>query len=192
MQLTLAHHPVTEISFRPQTRLDGTVLAVDREALRRLVLEDNVFASVDFAVLRPGESGRAGPVFDIVEPRAKEPGSGADFPGILGPATTAGLGTTHALTGAAVSILAEMAPDTTRSATGRVLEMSGPALDASDYSRLQHLLIIPHTRTDRPLPVILKAYRTASLKVAVHLARAALDRTPASAHTFESDRKSVV
>jgi glycine reductase len=79
-----------------------------------------------------------------------------------------------------------MTPDATRSATGRVLEMSGPALDASDYSRLHHLLIIPHAKTETPLPAVLKAYRLASLKVAVHIARAGLDQIPASAHTFES------
>ena len=30
MQLTLAYHPVTEIHFGPQTRLDGTTLVIDR------------------------------------------------------------------------------------------------------------------------------------------------------------------
>ncbi len=186
MQLTLASHPITEIRFADATGLDGTVLAVDREELRRLVLEDETIAGVEFEILRPGESGRAGPVFDIVEPRAKEPGSGADFPGILGPPVTAGMGTTHVLTGTAVSILAEMAPDATRSATGRVLEMSGPAVDASHYSSLQHLLIVPRTKNGAVRQSILKAYRVASLKVAVRLARASLDQRPGSIHTFEA------
>ncbi len=184
MQLTLANHPVTEIVFGAQTRLQGTVLTLEREELRRLVLADPAMAAVDFAILSPGESGRAGPIFDIVEPRAKEPGSGADFPGILGPATTAGIGTTHVLTGAAVSIVAEMSPDATRSPTGRVLEMSGAATDASDYSLLRHLVIIPHTKSGTSRHATVKAYRLASLKVAVHIARAVLDQTPAAAHTF--------
>jgi glycine reductase complex component B subunit alpha and beta len=184
MQLTLANHPITEIIFGGQTRLDGTVLTVDREELRRLVLEDTSIDSVDFGLLRPGESGRAGPIFDIVEPRAKQPECGADFPGILGPATTAGMGTTHVLTGAAVSIVAEMSPDTTRSPTGRVLEMSGPVTEASDYSSLQHLVIIPQTKTGTSRHATVKAYRLATLKVAVHIARAALDQIPASVQTF--------
>jgi glycine reductase len=184
MQLTIANHPVTEIVFGPRTQLDGTVLSLEREELRRLVLEDATMDGVEFATLAPGESARAGPIFDIVEPRAKQPGCGADFPGILGPPTTAGMGTTHVLTGAAVSIVAEMSPDATRSPTGRVLEMSGAVTDASDYSSLQHLLIIPHTKTGMPRHAIVKAYRLASLKVAVHIARAALDQTPASVQTF--------
>ena len=83
-----------------------------------------------------GPAKRAAPVliFDIIEPRAKEPGAGTDFPGILGAPITAGIGTTHVLSGAAVSVLAEISPDLTRSATGRVLEMSGAPIEASDYA----------------------------------------------------------
>ena len=92
MQLTLAHHPVTEIHFGTQTQLGGTTLVIDPEELRRLVLEDETIESVDFEIARPGESCRAGPIFDIIQPRAKEPGSSSDFPGILGPPTSAGHG----------------------------------------------------------------------------------------------------
>ena len=92
MQLTLAYHAVTEIHFGPQTRLDGTTLVIDREELRRLVLEDETIESVNFEIVHPGENCRAGPIFDIVQPRAKETGSSPDFPGILGPPTTAGIG----------------------------------------------------------------------------------------------------
>jgi len=120
MQLTLANHPVTDLQLGTPARLDGTVLVIDAAELRRLVLQDASIASVDFDIARPGEPCRAGPIFDVVEPRAKAPGSGVDFPGILGAATTAGLGTTHVLTGAAVSVIAEISPDPTRSATGRV------------------------------------------------------------------------
>ena len=106
MQLTLANHPVTEIHFGTQTRLDGTALAIDPAELRRLVLEDETIESVDFEIVRPGENCRAGPIFDIVQPRAKESGSRPDFPGILGPPTSAGMGTTHVIEGAAVSFRA--------------------------------------------------------------------------------------
>lgn len=184
MQLTLARHTVTEICFGPQTRVDDTVLFVDAAALRRLVLEDPALAAVDFDIVRPGDSCRAGPIFDIVEPRAKAPGSGPDFPGILGAPTTAGMGTTHVLAGSAVSILAEMSPGEGRSATGRVLEMSGPVVSASDYSSLQHLLMIPHTKPGLARQLVLKAYRLAALKVAVQIARCAIDQAPESIQIF--------
>lgn len=184
MQLTLAHHPISEIRFDSHERIDGTVLVVDAAELRRLVLEDPALAAVDFDIARPGDNCRAGPIYDIVEPRAKAAGSGPNFPGILGPPTTAGMGTSHVLVGSAVSVLAEMSPGEGRSATGRVLEMSGPVASASDYSSLQHLLIIPHSKPGLPRQVVLKAYRLAALKVAVQIARCAMDQAPASIQSF--------
>jgi hypothetical protein len=78
-----------------------------------------------------------------------------------------------------------MSPDATRSPTGRVLEMSGATAQASDYASLQHLVIIPRSRHEMTRHSVVRAYRLASLKVAVHIARCAVDQTPASAHTFE-------
>ena len=185
MQLTLAKHPISDIRFGAGMKLDGAVLNVDTDELRRTVLEDENINSVDFDVVRPGEPCRAGPIFDVIEPRAKAPDSGVDFPGILGPATTAGIGTTHVLTGAAVSVLAEISPDLTRSATGRVLEMSGAAAAASDYAAVIHLLVIPHTKLGLTRQVVEKTYRIAGLKVAIALARAALNHAPAEQLTFD-------
>jgi Glycine/sarcosine/betaine reductase component B subunits len=185
MQLMLSHHTITQMHFGTRTRLDENKLVIDPEELRRLVLEDEAIEGADFEIVRPGESCRAGPIFDIVQPRAKEPGSSPDFPGILGPPTTAGLGTTHVLDGVAVSVLAERSPGESRSVTGRVLEMSGPSAGATVYASLQHLVIIPHTRKGLPVHVIDKAYRKAGLKVSVYLGRAALNRTPAFTCTFD-------
>jgi glycine reductase len=90
------------------------------------------------------------------------------------------------LAGAAVSVLAEMTPDPTRTQTGRILEMAGPATAGSDYSALQHLIVVPHTKANLPRSTILKAYRVAGVKVAVQLAKAALGHAPASQNTFDS------
>ncbi|HEX9787192.1 MAG TPA: glycine/sarcosine/betaine reductase component B subunit [Candidatus Binatia bacterium] len=185
MQLTLARHPVMDLQFGAPARPEGTVLVVDPIELRRLVLQDESIVTVEFDFARPGEPCRAGPIFDVIEPRAKAPGSSIDFPGILGAATTAGLGTTHVLTGAAVSVLAEISPDLTRSATGRVLEMSGAPVEASDYAALRHLLVIPHTRPGLSRQAIEKAYRIAGIRVAVALARIAMTQPPHSLHQFE-------
>ena len=84
MRLTLAYHTIADVQCGDTTRLDGTTLLVDQEALRQHLLEDRRLASVDIHIVRPGESCRFGVVYDILEPRAKEPGTGPDFPGILG------------------------------------------------------------------------------------------------------------
>src|SRR6476469_6629736 len=125
MALTLALHPITNLTLGDKHRLDGNLLTVDVDDLRRMVLEDNTFDSVEFEIARPGESCRAGPIFDIVEPRAKAPGGSPDWPGILGPPQTAGFGTTHVLQGAAVTLVRERRGEDARGATGYLLEMSG-------------------------------------------------------------------
>jgi glycine reductase len=185
MQLTLTRHLIKNIEFGAPTRLAGTTMYVDAEELRQLVLEDICLSSIDFEIVHPGESCRAGPVFDIIEPRAKAPGSSPDFPGVVGPPQTAGMGTTHVLEGAAVTVLRERSAGDSRGATGYILEMSGEAAAGSHYASLYHLILAPHTQAGLPDYAQQRAYRMAGLKAAVYLARAAYDQSPSSTHSFE-------
>jgi glycine reductase complex component B subunit alpha and beta len=187
MTLKLAVHAIDEIGFGPQTRLDGAKLVLDKEELRNLVLRDAAIESVDFQIVRPGESCRAGPVFDIVEPRAKEPGASPDWPGVLGAPQTAGRGATHVLAGMAVTAVREQSPGESRGATGYVLEMSGDAAAGSEYGKLLHLIVVPHTRVDLPSHARLRAYRLAQLKVAVRLAQAGFSARPARVENLETE-----
>ena len=84
MELTLAIHQVNDLRFGDSTYLDGSTLVVDRESLTNHLLEDPRLQSVDMDIANPGEACRIGVVFDIIEPRIKEPGAGSDYPGILG------------------------------------------------------------------------------------------------------------
>jgi sarcosine reductase len=185
MQLKLAIHRITAIRFGATTFLDGTTLVANVEELRRLLLEDPSLSGVEFEIVRPGESCRAGPVFDIIEPRAKGPDSSPDFPGILGPPQTAGMGTTHVLEGTAVTVLKETGAGDSRGAPGYVLEMSGCPAAGTKYASLHHLIVIPHTKSGVPGHAQQKSYRLAGLKTAVYLARAAVNKTPVSTQTFE-------
>ena len=186
MHLTLAIHPITELRFGDTTQLDGTRLQVDQAELGRLILEDRRLQSIDLDIVRPGEFCRAGMVFDIVEPRAKEPGSGVNFPGILGPQVQAGQGITHILRGAAVTILDEGAP-LLGGPGGRVLGMSGPASEWTLYSSLQHLIVVPHAQPSIERHAVQHALRGASLKAAVYLAQAGLDQAPSAMEVFNLD-----
>ncbi|MCH7946100.1 MAG: hypothetical protein IIC73_08835, partial [Armatimonadetes bacterium] len=139
--------------------------------------------SVDIEIVASGEDCRIGVVFDIIEPRAKEPGSGSDFPGILGPIEMAGRGTTHVLRGVAVTVVDDGAP----LENGKILEMTGPAGDASPYASLHHLVMTPHPRQGLERHTALAALRLASVKAAVYLAQSALESIPDSAEIFDSD-----
>jgi sarcosine reductase len=186
MALTLALHRITNLTLGDKHRLDGSLLTVDVDDLRRMVLEDNTFDSVEFEIARPGESCRAGPIFDIVEPRAKAPGGSPDWPGILGPPQTAGFGITHVLQGTAVTILREESPGESRGVTGYVLEMSGEAAGASWYSKLWHLIVIPHMKPTIPKYIRHKAYRITQLRIAVRLAQIAIDAAPADTQILDN------
>jgi sarcosine reductase len=185
MQLTLAFHPIREMRSGANTRLEGTILVIAEDELRRLVLQAPGIESVDFAVVHCGESCRAGPVFDVVEPRAKAPGGSLDWPGVLSAPCTAGSGTSHVLSGAAVTLLREQSPGESRGATGYVLEMSGAAAAGSHYATLNHLIIIPHTKPGLPAHAQQKSYRLAQLRAAVFLARTALDAIPERTQAFD-------
>lgn len=180
MRLTLAYHPISDIRYGAPTQLEGTVLSLDQTALRAYLLDDHRLQGVDFDLVHPGERCRFGVVYDILEPRAKAPASGSDFPGILGPIEVAGQGVTHVLQGAAVSVLNERAPI----AGGKIVEMFGDAGDACPYAALHHLVVTPHPGQSLERHTALNAIRLAAVKTAVYLARAAIGQTPATTEIF--------
>lgn len=189
MRLTQEIHPVTELSFGAATRLAGTRLEIDREGLRALLLEDRRLEAVDLEIARPGERCRIGPIFDVIEPRAKEPGDGPNFPGIVEPVAQAGQGTTHVLRGVCVTLVDEgrQAPSHSHRGSTKVLDMSGPAAEASPYGALGHLVVVPRTRTGIEWHEVYNAYRVASVKTAVSLATAAIGGHGAARDVYESD-----
>ena len=186
MQLNLARHRISNIRAGDSTRLDGETLVVDLAELSSLLLEDSSLGAVDLEIVSPGESCRAAPVFDVIEPRAKTPGSSPDWPGILGPPLTAGIGMTHVLSGAAVTVLREDSTGDSRGAVGYVLEMSGAAAEASHYGSLHHVIVVPHTRAALPAHAQQRAYRIAGLKTAVYLARAAVKEGCGETEMFDA------
>ncbi len=183
MELTLAIHQITDLRFGDSTYLNGSTLVVDRESLTNHLLEDPRLQSVDMDIANPGEACRIGVVFDIIEPRIKEPRAGSDYPGILGPIATAGQGTTHVLRGAAVTVVDEAAP----LGNNKIVEMSGPASEESPYSVLHHLAIVPHIDPNLERHTAQNALRLASVKTSVYLAKTALGKSPDATEVFQSD-----
>lgn len=181
MQLTLAYHSISDMQLSVSTRLDGSTLYIDPEALRQFLLEDRRLSGIEAYLVHPGESCRFGIVFDILEPRAKSPGSGPDFPGILGPMETAGQGMTHVLQGAAVTVLDQDSPIS----GGKVVEMTGEAGEACPYSSLHHLVVIPQMASGVERHSALNALRLASVKASVFLARAGIGHVPAETDIFD-------
>lgn len=184
MKLTLAIHPINDARFEAGTRLDGSTLIIDREELQNAILEDRRIQSVDIEIASPGQPCRIGVVFDILEPRAKEPGTGSDFPGLLGPMAVAGQGTTHVLRGAALTVVDAAQPPGIAS---KMMEMDGEAGEASPYSSLHHVVIVPHMIPGTPRHVELNALRLASTRATVFLGSAGVGVEPESTEVFDLD-----
>jgi sarcosine reductase len=174
VQLDLFVHPVRHLAWGPATRLEGDTLVVARAALLAEVAAGLPFAALDAALAAPGESCRLLPVFDVVEPRARV--GGGDFPGVLSPIASVGSGETHVLRGAAVVMLDPVAEPSGRYG---VIDMSGPAADYSPYAHTHNLALLPQFPPGLERPAQQRALRVASLRAAVHLARAALAHPPA-------------
>ena len=184
MRLTLAVHAIDEIKFGTETGLSGSILTLDESDLREVLLKDDRLESVAIDLVGIGESCRISGVVDVIEPRAKHPGDGSDFPGAVGPMALAGRGTTHVLRGAAVSLLGG---GSGFAQAGAYIEMTGPWAQHTPFASLNHVVVTPAPRADLPRNVALNARNLAALKTAAYLARAAIGQEPGETEVYESD-----
>ncbi|HEX6513299.1 MAG TPA: glycine/sarcosine/betaine reductase component B subunit, partial [Chloroflexota bacterium] len=177
MKLTWRIQCIDGVQWADQMGLEGGILGVRRADLERELLQDERLAAVDLELVAPGESCRILPVFDIVEPRAKNDPGGRDFPGVLTPVRLVGEGGTRVLRGMAVEILDPSPPP------NRV-----PILDLQTegcrYAGLHHLVIVPTLRSGLDVNERCHTLRLASLRAATFLARH-VDGEPDEEQAFE-------
>src|SRR2546428_12834390 len=139
MRLEMATTVVNDVRFSDRTRLDRGVLEIDREELKRLLLDDEAFADVSFAIARPGESARIIHVMDAAEPRWKpEPGSA--FPTFVGAPRTVGEGLTHRLEGVAVVSTSDAVAGEPTYWREAIIDMIGPGAEATPFGSTINLV----------------------------------------------------
>jgi glycine reductase len=182
MRLTWQIHRVAEVGWGTATSLQAGRLTVSREQLLPELLADPRLASLDLQLVRPYESCRLVPVFDVVEPRAKLDPEGADFPGALTPVRPVGMGTTRVLRGLAVTVL-DPAPATAE--TAHVLDSSTSDTRTGRYAGLWHLALVPALREGLSTDERRNALRLLSLRAASLLARLAGNGRPDAEEHFE-------
>lgn len=164
-------HEVRSVAFGPVTRYDGHHLVIGRERVEAL-FADPALAAVRPQLASPGEPVRIITPLDVVEPRSKGPGGGT-FPGWLTPINRKRAPDTHVLRGAAV-LAAGYLP---RNQEG-LIDMSGPAAALSPFSRTHNLVIEFEPAEGAALLEAEQALRRGLLRVAVHLADAAVEAEP--------------
>ncbi len=172
--LTRLNYRVREVAMGPETTFGDGLLTVSLEAARGYVA-DPALADVRLSWASPGQSVRIVKVLDAVEPRTKGTGGGGVFAGFVGPERVQGRGSTHVLQGAAV-VAAGYLPR----AQEAVVEMSGPAAALSPLGATHNLVVEFTPAEGAPWEEVDRALRRGVLRLAVHLADAALD-SPADA-----------
>ncbi len=125
------------------------------------------------ACTSPGDSARIVGVLDAIQPCSKGPGGGGVFPGLLGPAMPVGRGETHILRGAAV-LVAGYLPR----AQEAIIDMSGPAAPMSPLAATHNVVVEFEKADDASWEDVDAALRRGLVKLAAHLAEAALDAEP--------------
>jgi glycine reductase len=164
-------HEVRSVEFGAVTRYDQHHLVIGQDRIDAL-FADPALASVRPHLAAPGESVRIITPLDVVEPRSKGPGGGM-FPGWLAPINRTRTPDTHVLRGAAV-LAAGYLP---RNQEG-LIDMSGPAVALSPFSRTHNVVIEFEPAEGAALTDAEQALRRGLLRLAVHLADAAVDADP--------------
>lgn len=170
--LTRVVHEVRELELGERTTYSAGRLTVGEDAARDL-LRDPALGEVRLACASPGDSVRIVGVLDAVQPCTKGPGGGGVFPGLLGPALPVGRGETHVLRGAVV-LCAGYLPR----AQEAIIDMSGPAAPLSPLAATHNLVVEWTPADDADWADVDGALRRGLVKVAAHLAEAALDAEP--------------
>lgn len=136
MKLELFDFPVHDVQFGEQSRLDGTVLVIDREEMARRINAEGFFADVRIDIARPGESVRIVNIMDVMQPRCKEDETGSPYPGLFSAMQLAGSGRTNVLQGVSV-----MQTGRRQGIQEGIVDMTGPGASYSLFSSLCNIVL---------------------------------------------------
>jgi glycine reductase len=181
MKLELGIIKITDIQFAAESKVEGSVLYVNRDELKALILEDETLASCELDIAKPGESVRITPVKDVIEPRVKVSGEGGVFPGWMAKVKTVGSGRTNVLKGAAVV--------TTGKIVGfqeGIIDMCGEGAKYTPFSQLNNLVLCVEPVEGTLQHAYEKAVRLAGLKAATYLGKLAKDIEAEEVRTYET------
>ncbi len=187
MRLQLDIHEVKDAQSGARTEFKDGTLTVNRAELVGVLAGDGRLAEVQIELARPGEKCRIARVIDVIEPRARDPQSGPDFPGALPNTATgkrsAGDGRTAVLRGAAVVLCEPLAPGAR--GAGDFIDMFGPAAEMTPYGRCRNVVVLARPGAETTTAQYHIALKVAGLKAAAYLARAALDTAADVEETYE-------
>lgn len=181
MRLEIGNIFIKDIQFGADTKVENGVLFVNKNELKELLMNDEHIKSIDFEIVRPGESVRVAPVKDVIEPRVKVEGPGGIFPGFLSKVDQVGSGKTNVLKGAAVV--------TTGKVVGfqeGIIDMKGPGAELTPFSKTCNLVVIAEPQDELKQHAHEEALRYVGFKTAKYLGEAGKTVKPDEVKTYET------
>ena len=181
MKLDLGFITIKDIQFGITSKVENSILYVNKNELSDLLLKDARFKSVKPDIARPGESIRITPVKDVIEPRVKVMGPGGMFPGVLSGVDTVGSGTTHVLRGAAVVTCGNVV-----GFQEGIIDMTGTGADYTPFSQTNNLVLTFEPMPGLPPHDYEAALRFAGLKAAAYLGELGKSLKPCETVIYET------
>ena len=181
MKLNLGYITIEDIQFSTVSKVEKSVLYVNKSEIVELLLKDSRFKSIEVDLARPGESVRITPVKDVIEPRVKAMGPGGMFPGVLSAVDTVGSGTTHVLRGAAVVTCGKVV-----GFQEGIIDMTGLGADYTPFSNTHNLVLTFEPVADLAPHDYENALRLAGLKTAAFLGELGKNIEPCEVVTYET------
>ena len=166
-------HEVNELALGESTSYDRGRLTVSDGAASEALGDDPAIETLRLQCASPGDSARIVGVLDAVQPCTKAAGGGGVFPGFVAPGRPPGRGETHILRGAAV-----LAAGYLPRAQEAVVDMSGPVAPLSPLAATHNLVVEFEPAADAAWEDVEAALRRAVLRLAVHVADAAIEAEP--------------
>jgi glycine reductase complex component B subunit alpha and beta len=178
--------PLQRLVFASSTNYQNGTLGINRAALLNAIADPRVIADIEVHLAHPGESCRIVHVLDAVPLMAKMAGRSTVFAGFFSPASPAGDGRNHRISGAAVLVCGTF-PDATSGALSPVeaiIDMSGPAAPYCAFSDTANIVLVCHPASGITNAEFDAALHRAKLKAAVYLARTTTSIEPPVVERF--------
>lgn len=171
---------VASVDSGPSTGWRNGRLTIDIRGLQDELRRATRIPSVEVDLTQPGEPVRIVDVLDVVAPVDK-PGGNA-FPGLLGPAESAGRGRTALLDGIAVISTARLGD--ADAGVPSIIDLAGPGAALTPWSNTWNVVLSFGDVLDAPIGEVEPAIRLASLRTAQTLAAAVRKIVPDRVESF--------
>lgn len=188
MHLERAVYEVRELRWAERTELAGQVLSINKKDILALASDDPFIKQADAELVHPGDPVRITHALDAIAPMLKVDGPSCAFPGLLGPAQTAGSGRNHCLNGMAVIQVASF-PEPQSGVLSYVeglIDMSGPAAPYCVCADTANLLLLVEPVPGSSNAEFDASLRRFGLRVATALAEVTRDLEPDRLEVFDT------